>query len=102
MGPKGTKTSTPTPATDRTADLLRQYGCGPIRFAGTDNGFYERHLVFDNVADTADTGPRERYEAVARSVRDVLSQRWVRRASLREFKARDKSTSRNPCGGGRM
>jgi len=77
MGPKGTKASTPTPPTDRTVDLLRQYGCGSIRFAGTDNGFYERHLVFDNVADTADTSPRERYEAVARSVRDVLSQRWV-------------------------
>ena len=34
--------------------------------------------MFDNVADRAAVGPRERYEAVARSVRDVLSQRWVR------------------------
>src|SRR5207302_6423179 len=33
---------------------------------------------FDNVADPAAAGPRERYEALARSVRDVLSQRWVR------------------------
>ena len=57
--------------------LLQQYGCGPIQFTGTGDALYERHLMFDNVADRAALGPRERYEAVARSVRDVLSQRWV-------------------------
>ena len=55
----------------------QQYGCGPIQFAGTDNALYERHLIFDNVVDLKAAGPRERFEAVARSVRDVLSQRWV-------------------------
>ena len=34
--------------------------------------------MFDNVVDAAAVGPRERYEAAARSVRDVLSQRWLR------------------------
>jgi starch phosphorylase len=58
--------------------LLKRYGCGPIAFTGTDNALYERHLFFDSVIDPAAAGPRERYEAVARSVRDVLSQRWVR------------------------
>jgi starch phosphorylase len=62
---------------DTTAQLLRQYGCGPIRFSGTDNAFYERHLVFDNVIDVPAAGARERFEAVAHSVRDVLAQRWV-------------------------
>src|SRR5262245_981839 len=62
---------------DRAADLLRQYGCGPIQFSGTADGFYERHLVFDSVLDVSTAGPRERYEAFARSVRDVLSQRWI-------------------------
>src|SRR5262249_12048105 len=32
----------------------------------------------DSVLDTAAAGPRERFEAFARSVRDALSQRWVR------------------------
>ena len=58
--------------------LLRQYGCGPVQFTGADHALYERHLLFDNVMDPAAVGPRERFEAVARSVRDVLSQRWVR------------------------
>ncbi|HUB45566.1 MAG TPA: glycogen/starch/alpha-glucan phosphorylase [Acetobacteraceae bacterium] len=64
-------------APDRGA-LLEQYGCGPVRFSGTHEALYERHLMFDNVVDAAAAGPRERYEAVAHSVRDVLSQRWLR------------------------
>jgi starch phosphorylase len=76
--PRERKLSPSPPESALAAELLRRYGCGPIRFSGTDNGFYERHLLFDNVTDPADTGARERYEAVARSVRDVLSQRWVR------------------------
>ena len=60
-----------------TAQLLKQYGCGPIQFMGAD-GLYERHLLFDNVKDPAAVTARECFEAVARSVRDVLSQRWVR------------------------
>jgi len=39
---------------------------------------YERHLVFDNVVDLAAVSPRERFEAMARSVRDMLSQRWIK------------------------
>ncbi len=64
--------------TDARADLLRRYGCGPVELTGSGNALYERHLLFDNVVDPAATGAREHYEALARSVRDVLSQRWVR------------------------
>ena len=56
--------------------LLRQYGCGPIKFVGND-GLYDRHIHFDNVMDDDSVGSRERFEAAARSIRDVLSQRWV-------------------------
>jgi hypothetical protein len=59
-------------------DLLSQYGCGPIRFSGHSDALYERHLLFDDVVDPLAAGARERFEAVARSVRDVLAQRWVR------------------------
>jgi glycogen phosphorylase len=60
------------------ARLRRQYGCGSVEFTGTENALYERHLVFDNVVKPAATDARERFEAFARSVRDILSQRWVR------------------------
>ncbi len=59
------------------AELLEQYGCGPIRFSGDSDALYERHLLFDDIIDPAAAGARERFEAAARSVRDVLSQRWV-------------------------
>ena len=62
---------------DGLAKLRRQYGCGPVQFSGTDEALYERHLLFDDVVSPAAAGPRERFEALARSVRDVLSQRWV-------------------------
>src|SRR5881397_4338685 len=65
-----------------TADTLpalrRQYGCGPVELTGSADALYERHLFFDNMTDPAAATARERYEAFARSVRDVLSQRWVR------------------------
>src|SRR5205809_299130 len=63
---------------DGLARLLDQYEYGPIEFAGSRNASYERHLVFDNVSSLQAAGPRERFEAFARSVRDILSQRWVR------------------------
>src|ERR1700745_946603 len=63
---------------DTMQDLLQQYGCGPIQFSGTDDALYERHLLFDDIVAPNAAGPREQFEAAARSARDVLSQRWVR------------------------
>src|SRR3984893_144654 len=62
---------------EASAGLLDQYGCGPIRFSGDTDALYERHLLFDDVMDPSAAGARERFEAAARSVRDVLSHRWV-------------------------
>ena len=58
------------------ARLLEHYGSDMTRFIGPD-GLYERHLAFDNIRDLPTIGARERFEAMARSVRDVLSKRWV-------------------------
>ena len=72
------ETQQSTPATgDEERRLLSQYNCGPIQFAGTDNALYERHLVFDKAIDPQAASARERFEAFARSVRDVLAQRCV-------------------------
>jgi glycogen phosphorylase len=73
---EGLVSPTPTGSED-VSKLIQQYGCGPVQFTGTDNALYERHLFFDNVLELMAAGPRERFEAFARSVRDVLSQRWV-------------------------
>ena len=60
-----------------TEKLVTKYGCGPVKFSGTDEALYERHLLFDSGVDLATATARDRFEALARSVRDVLSQRWL-------------------------
>jgi glycogen phosphorylase len=78
MGTKRMTEAPPSTESDNIAKLRRQYEAGAIPLAGTPDALYERHLVFDNVVDLAIAGLRERFEAIARSVRDVLSQRWIK------------------------
>src|SRR6516165_10882752 len=59
------------------ASVASQYGIVPSHFTDTLYRLYARHLLFDNEVDPAITNAREHYEALARSVRDILSQRWV-------------------------
>jgi starch phosphorylase len=77
----GTKTAAEA-ATSQDSDIiskrLEHYACDAYEFAGNENALYERHLVFDNVVNLAVAGPRERFEAFARAVRDVLSNRWLK------------------------
>ena len=60
-----------------TEKLIAKYGCGPVHFSGRDEALYERHLLFDSGVDLAAATARDRFEALARSVRDILSQRWL-------------------------
>jgi len=60
------------------SDLLDRFNCGPVTLSGGSNALYERHLTFDQVVLVAAATPRDRFEAVARSIRDVLSQRWIK------------------------
>jgi len=53
------------------------YEYGPVHLFGTNNGLYERHLLYDNVIERTAADSRDRFEAFARAVRDLLSQRWV-------------------------
>lgn len=56
----------------------KQYECGDIQFreeSGSDG--YDRHLVFDHAVSLEEASQRERFEAVARSLRDLLTQRWL-------------------------
>src|SRR5438552_10346254 len=62
------------------ANKLAQYSCGPLRItsaADVDADAYDRHLVFDHVVLPENADQRERFEAVALSLRDLLAQRWL-------------------------
>src|SRR4030095_5201911 len=55
---------------------LERLDGGPVTLTGT-GALYHRHLTCDHVAPVAAATPRVKFEAVARSVRDLLSQRWI-------------------------
>src|SRR5271166_6779548 len=72
------KTETKRHTVEDSARLMNtRYGCGPVQFAGTSEALYERHLLFDCGVDPAEATARDRFEALARSLRDILSQRWL-------------------------
>src|ERR1700684_2603611 len=75
--PSSAKVVPMTTSATNVSDVLQQYGYGPLPFIGTENSFYERHLVFDRAIDPKVASARERFEAFSSSVRDILAQRWV-------------------------
>jgi starch phosphorylase len=54
---------------------LRRFEHGPFRFGEPD--LYDRHLMFDSGVESSGAEARDRFDALARSLRDVLMQRWV-------------------------
>jgi starch phosphorylase len=54
-----------------------RYGDDAVRFSGEADALFERHLRFDSVVDPAAAGARDRFEAAAHAVRDILTQRWI-------------------------
>src|SRR6185437_6642137 len=46
--------------------------------SGNERAWYERHLVFDHVVALESASKREQFEALASSVRDLLTQRWLK------------------------
>ena len=60
------------------AKLIQQYGCGSVRFAGTDEALYERHLVFDKRhGDERDRRSRTLRGHRSLGARCILAQRWI-------------------------
>jgi starch phosphorylase len=59
------------------SEAAGRFNIPPEQLANTLHDYYLRHLLFDNGVDPAVTNARSHYEAFARSVREILSQRWV-------------------------
>src|SRR5215475_5013665 len=74
---KAMKSGKPTTSTPREKPLHR-YDFGAIKFSDGENGLYERHLTFDQIIPVQSATPRDKFEAIAHSIRDLLSQRWLK------------------------
>ena len=64
-----------------TEESLKQY---EAEFQFADRDYYDRHLVFDHVVTTEQADQRQRFEAMARSLRDLLTQRWLLTQSVHD------------------
>jgi len=79
VAPPDSATVVAIPAkTSKDIEFLKDHVSDAIRFAGTENALYERHLIFDRAIDPKVASARERFEAFSHSVRDILTQRWVK------------------------
>jgi len=54
---------------------LARYQCGPLPVGSADS--YDCHVVFDHAVSLEEANHRERFEGVARALRDLLTQRWL-------------------------
>src|SRR3989449_526561 len=75
---KTPRRQTSRPQAPSRQDLLQHYACEAVHFSGDANASYERHVVFDHVVAPEAASLRERFEAVARSLRDLLVPRWLK------------------------
>jgi starch phosphorylase len=50
---------------------------GTVSENGAEAGAYDRHLTFDHVVRAEEATARERFEAIARTLRDRLATRWL-------------------------
>jgi starch phosphorylase len=73
-----TATTTPTSTKHQPLKAPPQYECDALLFAGDPNASFERHLGLGHAIDPVTAGKRERFSALARSVRDLLTRRWLK------------------------
>ena len=57
---------------------------GRLGLIGKEDEWADRYLICDHLLDAATARPRQRFEALARFIRDLLSHRWVKSRQARE------------------
>ena len=68
----------PSTKTPSVKDLLEQYEQGlDVTFPTTPYAAYERRLIFDHLIEPPASTLRQRFEAIANALRDLLAQRWL-------------------------
>jgi glycogen phosphorylase len=80
------------------ADHIEQLRHDPAQLPEQIDVLFDRHLQLDNVVDPTVADARQRFEAAARAVRDVLSQRWIKTQRTYD-KENPKRVYYGPCRG---
>jgi starch phosphorylase len=67
-----------SPKTNRLFEVLKQYECGPVPLEHDPDAAFRRHLAFDHMVEPEQSSTRQKFQALARAVRDLLAQRWLK------------------------
>jgi hypothetical protein len=60
--------------------LLRQYECGAVPLPRKAADSFHRHLAFDHLVEPDKASMRQRFQAIGRSIRDLLTSEGVETA----------------------
>src|SRR6266576_2836148 len=63
---------------DGKPEILKQYECGLVPLERDQDAAYRRHLAFDHMVEPENSSTRQKFQALARSLRDLLAQRWLK------------------------
>jgi starch phosphorylase len=63
---------------DGTSAILKQYECGLVPLERDQDAAFRRHLAFDHMVEPENSSTRQKFQALARSLRDLLVQRWLK------------------------
>src|SRR5262245_11671512 len=78
MQPSIATPSTVIKAVRPIADLMHQYESGLVALPHKATDSFRRHLVFDHMVAPGKASMRQRFQAIGRSIRDVMAQRWLK------------------------
>jgi glycogen phosphorylase len=65
-------------------DAALERGLERLGLTGKDDDWADRYLLSENLVDPPTARPRQRFEAVARFIRDLIAHRWVMTRRTRE------------------
>ncbi len=74
---KGVGVARPAPPDGRPR-ALKPYECGPVPLPADPRVAFDQHVVFDHIIDPDEAGARQHFWALARVIRDLLAQRWLK------------------------
>ncbi len=82
--PGAAQVAVPTPPVGKSPETVVDRRLEDLGLTGKDGAWADRYLVCEHLVEPDLARPRQRFEAVARSVRDLLAERWVKTRQVRE------------------
>jgi starch phosphorylase len=74
----------PSMTADRASDVALERRLERLGLTGKEDSWTDRYLLCEHLIDPAAAPPRQRFESIARFIRDLIAHRWVKTRQVRE------------------